>query len=118
MKRRIIILWLFLLGLVPALEAQNWDYIRTSGEYYYGSGTGKTEAEADKAALNDLVQMIATHVSSDFQMQTDETQANGNIDHKTYVRNCVSTYSSSMWRNGRRVKTRKFLCGFICCVRS
>lgn len=95
MKRRIIILWLFLLGLVPALKAQNWDYIRTSGEYYYGSGTGKTEAEADKAALNDLVQMIATHVSSDFQMQTDETQANGNIDHKTYVRNCVSTYSSS-----------------------
>ena len=76
MKRRIIILWLFLLGLVPALEAQNWDDIRTSGEYYYGSGTGKTEAEADKAALNDLVQMIATHVSRDFQMQTDETQAN------------------------------------------
>ena len=61
---------MFLLGLVPALKAQNWDYIRTSGEYYYGSGTGKTEAEADKAALNDLVQMIATHVSSDFQMQT------------------------------------------------
>ena len=99
MKRRIIILWLFLLGLVPVLEAQNWDYIRTSGEYYYGSGTGKTEAEADKAALNDLVQMIATHVSSDFQMQTDETQANGNIDHKTYVRNCVSTYSSSALTN-------------------
>ena len=99
MKRRIIILWLFLLGLVPALKAQNWDYIRTSGEYYYGSGTGKTEAEADKAALNDLVQMIATHVSSDFQMQTDETQANGNIDHKTYVRNCVSTYSSSALTN-------------------
>lgn len=90
---------MFLLGLVPALEAQNWDYIRTSGEYYYGSGTGKTEAEADKAALNDLVQMIATHVSSDFQMQTDETQANGNIDHKTYVRNCVSTYSSSALTN-------------------
>ena len=90
---------MFLLGLVPALEAQNWDYIRTSGEYYYGSGTGKTEAEAYKAALNDLVQMIATHVSSDFQMQTDETQANGNIDHKTYVRNCVSTYSSSALTN-------------------
>ena len=90
---------MFLLGLVPALKAQNWDYIRTSGEYYYGSGTGKTEAEADKAALNDLVQMIATHVSSDFQMQTDETQANGNIDHKTYVRNCVSTYSSSALTN-------------------
>ena len=63
MKRRIINLWLLLLVLCPVLKAQNWDYIRTSGEYYYGSGTGKTEAEADKAALNDLVQMIAVHVS-------------------------------------------------------
>ena len=99
MKRRIINLWLLLLVLCPALEAQNWDYIRSSGEYYYGSGTGKTEAEADKAALNDLVQMIAVHVSSDFQSQTDETQTNGNIDHKTYVRNCVSTYSSSALTN-------------------
>ena len=99
MKRRIINLWLLLLVLCPVLKAQNWDYIRTSGEYYYGSGTGKTEAEADKAALNDLVQMIAVHVSSDFQSQTDETQANGNIDHKTYVRNCVSTYSSSALTN-------------------
>ena len=88
-----------MLVLCPALEAQNWDYIRSSGEYYYGSGTGKTEAEADKAALNDLVQMIAVHVSSDFQSQTDETQTNGNIDHKTYVRNCVSTYSSSALTN-------------------
>lgn len=99
MKQRIINLWLLLLVLCPVLKAQNWDYIRTSGEYYYGSGTGKTEAEADKAALNDLVQMIAVHVSSDFQSQTDETQANGNIDHKTYVRNCVSTYSSSALTN-------------------
>ncbi len=83
----------------PALMAQNWDYIRSSGEYYYGMGTGKTETEADKIALNDLVQMIATHVSSDFQMQTDETNTNGNIDHKTYVRNCVNTYSSSALTN-------------------
>ena len=99
MKLRIISFWLFLWGFYSVSEAQNWDYIRSSGEYYYGSGTGKTEAEADKAALNDLVQMIATHVSSDFQMETDETQTNGNIDHKTYVRKCVSTYSSSALTN-------------------
>lgn len=80
--------------------AQSWDYIRSSGDYYYGTGTGKDEAEADKAALADLVQMIATHVSSDFQSQTDETvSGGGNVDHKTYVKNCVSTYSSSALTN-------------------
>ena len=121
MKRRIINLWLLLLVLCPVLKAQNWDYIRTSGEYYYGSGTGKTEAEADKAALNDLVQMIAVHVSSDFQSQTDETQANGNIDHKTYVRNCVSLFflcpdqCGEMDGGGR---TGSYRAGVICCVRS
>ncbi len=99
MKRRRIILWLFLSVLCSALKAQDWNYIRKSGEYYYGFGKGKTEAEADKAALNDLVQSIATHVSSDFRIETDETQANGNVDHKTYVRNCVSTYSSSALTN-------------------
>ena len=95
---------LFTLAMACALacasaRAQGWDYIRSSGEYYYGSGTAATEPEADKAALADLVQMIATHVSSDFQMETDETNSNGDIDHNTYVRNCVSTYSSSTLTN-------------------
>ena len=99
MKRHIIIICLTLMAVCPSAWAQSWDYIRSSGEYYYGTGTGKTEAEADKMALSDLVQMIATHVSSDFQMETDETNTNGNIDHSTYVRNCVSTYSSSTLTN-------------------
>lgn len=90
---------LLLFGCISGTVAQNWDYIRTSGEYYYGMGSGKTEAEADKMALAALVQMIATHVSSDFQMLTDETNTNGNIDHKTYVTDCVSTYSSSTLTN-------------------
>ena len=99
MKKRILSLCLLLAAIGTTVRAQSWDYIRSSGEYYYGVGTGKTEAEADKAALSDLVQMIATHVSSDFDMQTDETNTNGNIDHKTYVRNCINTYSSSTLTN-------------------
>ena len=54
--------------------------------------------------MADLVQMIAIHVSNDFDMQTDETNANGNIDHKTYVRNCISTYSSSTLTNVRKLQ--------------
>lgn len=99
MKQYIITLLVALWVCSSLAEAQNWDYIRTSGEYYYGVGTGANEAEADKAALSDLVQMIATHVSSGFNMETDETVTNGNVDHKTYVRNCVNTYSSSTLTN-------------------
>ena len=103
MKKRIISFCL-LAAICSATWSQGWDYIQSSGEYYYGVGTGKTKAEAEKAALADLVQMIAIHVSNDFDMQTDETNANGNIDHKTYVRNCISTYSSSTLTNVRKLQ--------------
>lgn len=80
-------------------HAQNWDYIRSSGEYYYGVGVGATEAEASEAAMAELVGMIATHVSSEFVGIEDETNTNGNIDHKARVLNCVRTYSQSTLTN-------------------
>lgn len=86
--------------------AQNWDCIQSSGEYYYGSGHASTEAEADKAAIADLVGKIATHVSSDFRMLTDETNTNGNIDHKSQVVRCVNTYAQATLTN-----TEKFVLG-------
>lgn len=79
--------------------AQNWDYIRTSGEYYYGVGTGATEAEADQAALADLTSQIATHVSSDFTQIDDVTTRNGSQDHQSRVLSCVKTYSQSSLTN-------------------
>ena len=80
-------------------QAQNWDNIRSSGEYYYGVGVGATEAEASEAAMAELVSMIATHVSSEFVGIEDESNTNGKIDHKTRVLNCVRTYSQSTLTN-------------------
>ena len=80
-------------------HAQNWDYIRTSGEYYYGVGTAETEAEASELAMADLVSMIATSVSSEFIGIEDDTNTNGSIDHKSKVLNCVRTYSQSTLTN-------------------
>lgn len=88
-----------LLVVSLAGQAQNWDYIRSSGEYYYGVGVGATEAEASEAAMAELVGMIATHVSSEFFGIEDETNTNGNIDHKARVLNCVRTYSQSTLTN-------------------
>ncbi len=104
MKR--IVFTILITFIVSLSNAQNWDYIQSSGEYYYGSGHASTEAEADKAAIADLVGRIATHVSSDFHMLTDETNTNGNIDHKSQVVRCVNTYAQATLTN-----TEKFVLG-------
>lgn len=98
MKR--LILWLMPLLMVSGrVMADNWDYICSSGEYYYGLGHGATEAEASEAAMGELIGSIATHVSSEFRMIEEETHRNGNIDHKAKVQNCLRTYSQSTLTN-------------------
>lgn len=97
MKKKILACIILLLSLCA--NAQNWDYIRSSGEYYYGIGHGQTEVEASEQAMADLVSMIATNVSSEFLGLEDETNTNGNIQHKSKVLNCVRTYSQSTLTN-------------------
>ena len=97
--RQIFLTAIALLLASLAGQAQNWDNIRSSGEYYYGVGVGATEAEASEVAMADLVSMIATHVSSEFVGIEDESNTNGKIDHKTRVLNCVRTYSQSTLTN-------------------
>lgn len=97
--------------------AESWDYIRTSGEYYYGLGVAATEEEADKAAMANLVSQIATNVSADFTQIDDITTRNGNVDHQSRVLNCVKTYSNATltntekWTEGKapNITVRRFM---------
>ena len=81
------------------VTAQNWDYIRESGEYYYGVGLGANEQEASERAMADLVSMIATNVSSEFQYLMDEKNTNGQLEHQSRVHNCIKTYSTTTLTN-------------------
>lgn len=81
------------------LHAESWDYIRTSGEYYYGIGIAATDWEADKLAMAELVSQIATNVSSDFTRIDDATIRNGKVDHNSRVHSCIKTYSQSTLTN-------------------
>ena len=90
---------LLILSFCKIAKAENWDYIKTSGEYYFGIGVAATEEEAEKAAMADLISQIATHVSSDFTQIDDVTTRNGNIDHNTQVLNCIQTYSQTTLTN-------------------
>ena len=93
-----LLLFLCLTSTLGAM-AESWDYVRSSGEYYYGMGRGATEKEAKDMALAELTGMIATHVSSEFVGLTDETNTNGRTDHKSQVLNCVKTYSEATLNN-------------------
>lgn len=104
---RKILVFLFLALLPFSSQAENWDYVRSSGEYYYGLGHGDSEEEAMRIALSELTNMIATHVSSDFTELANETKTNGQIDHKSQVLNCVKTYSQATLRNVEKWTEKK-----------
>lgn len=80
-------------------HSQNWDHIKSSGEYYYGESMAASEAEADKEALAQLVSMIAVHVSSDFSQSYEQISNGSEMNHNQYVHNCIQTYSSSTLTN-------------------
>lgn len=90
---------LYLLFVCSCASAQNWDYIKSSGEYYYGESMATSEAEADKEALAQLVSMIAVHVSSDFSQSYEQISNGSEMNHNQYVHNCIQTYSSSTLTN-------------------
>lgn len=88
--------------------AENWDFVKSSGQYYYGTGKGTTEEEADRNAIADMVSMIATHVSSDFTQIDDSSQrSNGVNDHSSKVLNCVKTYSGATVTNSEKIVSGK-----------
>lgn len=99
MKRQFLISLIAILLFPVVVEADDWNYVTTSGEYYYGMGHGENEEEAMKVALAELTSMIVTYVSSEFTGLMDETNVNGQIDHKSQVQNCVKTYSQATLRN-------------------
>lgn len=103
LRHRVSIIFILLLSTTIKMYSQGWDYITSSDEYYYGMGTGKTEAEADQQAMAELIQMISVHVSSDFYVVDKETQVNEKIDQQTYVTNCVKSYSSSTLTNVKKM---------------
>lgn len=84
-----------LLLLALTVSAQNWDYIRESGEYYYGVGTGKSVDEAKNQAMKNLTSSIVTHISSTFDQNYYHKSENGSIDFTESVQSCVNSYSQA-----------------------
>lgn len=98
MKTKLTITLLLLVAPL-ALLAQSWDNIQRSGEFFYGVGHGNSEAEATRVAMSEVMNMIAVNVSSDFTLLTDETNDNGEIDHKERIISSLNSISQASLTN-------------------
>lgn len=103
MKKTILLTLLLALLNVTGAMADNWEWIITSGEYYYGIGRGKTLEEAKNMALNDMNSMIAVKVESQFNERMEQVTESGQINHKAWVEICVKSYSSTTMHNVQKM---------------
>jgi hypothetical protein len=99
MKKLSILIFL-LLGLVvlQAITVKQLQQMQNSGELIVGSGTAKTEMEADKLALQDLASQIVVEVKSSFVNIAKED--NFNVDE--YCESVVKTFSDIQLSNARK----------------
>ena len=93
------VLFLFMAWIPVCLMADNWDAIVTSEDYYFGVGHGKTEMEASEHAMAFLVEMIATHVSSEFTGLMEAETTGRETTERSRVQSCINSYAHSTLTN-------------------
>ena len=96
---------LLFLSVVPAFS-QSWDDIKGNNAYLYGEGWGTTVAEADQAALSDLVSKISVTITGSSVSEEEEVVWNGALDAKSSVQLKVQTYSGAVLSNTERLIVR------------
>ncbi len=91
MKR--ILLAILTIAFPLLLAAQSVSEIKNSKEYLWGEGFGETNKQADKQALQDLVEKISVNIESEFKHIEEEVIADGKVDSHSAVRSVMKTYS-------------------------
>ena len=82
--------------------AQTWEEVRDSEDYLYGEGWGKTVAEAEQQALNNLISKIATSISGSAQTKLSVSSGGGKLDEQSQFQQTVNTYSQATLTNTRQ----------------
>ncbi len=84
---------LFSLG-ISAQELTRQE-IKSSNDFYYGTGTGYSENEAREHAISRVSQMISVNISSKFTKRVEETQE----DINSQVNQVIETHSMATLNN-------------------
>lgn len=91
------------LGISAFGQKLTFKEIQQSDKYIYGVGTGATENEASKLALDELISSISTNVESKF----DYLMMGDGASSKTDVMARVKTYSKMTLNNVKKLVTSK-----------
>ncbi len=83
---------LFICYQTTDLNGQSVDYIKSSGEYYFGIGNGRNYQQARRTALELLSESISVQIQSEFKQVVEETGEDVNI----YTQSVVNTYSTAV----------------------
>ena len=87
---------------LPAF-AQSWESVKKDPTYLYGEGFGVTVAEADQAALNDLISKISLQISSESKQEMTESVVNGKLTSGESFGMIMNTYSQATLTNTERL---------------
>ncbi len=87
------LLFAILIAFPLLITAQNVSEIKNSKEYLWGEGWGETFKQADKQALQNLVEKISLNIESEFKHVEEEVVADGKVDSHSAVRSVMRTYS-------------------------
>jgi hypothetical protein len=97
-----ILLGLTIIATVSLAQQPSIQHIKSSGQYYYGTGIAVNEPEANDAALSELTKSIAVRVTSEFKRDVVETSK----DFSETVNNILSTYSLATITNHEKIVTQ------------
>lgn len=99
----LLILLSMFAGGVAFGQKVTFKQIQQDPSYIYGVGTGSTEAEASKFALEELISSISTSVESKFDYVVHETESGAQSD----IMSRVKTYSKMTLSNVKKIDISK-----------
>ena len=97
MRKYLILFVLCLLGTsvqAQKMTAKKWKELTKSDKYLFGQGIGKTQAEAETSAQNNLMSQICVSVSSQFSSVLAETTKGQSRTSEEKVQSIMKSYSS------------------------
>ena len=100
--RNFIFNLIILFSTFPAFS-QSWESVKNDPSFLCGEGFGVSVAEADQAALNDLISKISVQVSSNVKHDVSESLTNGQLSSSESFGMIMNTYSQATLTNTERL---------------
>lgn len=114
------LLTVFASGLASAQQSiqekkQQAEKISTDWDYVYGDGWGDTPAEAEKAAIDNLLSKICMYVESSFTQVDEEKLFNDKAEAQMAMKSIMKTYSTATLNNTQDIhyldnKSKQYYC--------